>query len=175
MGSSPLARGLQSRARPSPARSRIIPARAGFTTVTQGVSGYVKDHPRSRGVYLPTFSVLNNGYGSSPLARGLRHMASPDAPIRGIIPARAGFTTPIVLKPELFGDHPRSRGVYTIRDSLDLRHQGSSPLARGLPEDRMCNISTTRIIPARAGFTCYSGRPRARYGDHPRSRGVYHR
>ena len=29
----------------------IIPARAGFTAVTQGVSGYVKDHPRSRGVY----------------------------------------------------------------------------------------------------------------------------
>ena len=50
---------------------------------------------------------------------------------------------------------------------------GSSPLARGLHHMMELLAVTTRIIPARAGFTrqpcCrWPGRP-----DHPRSRGVY--
>ena len=51
VGSSPLARGLLFVADVGGDVCGIIPARAGFTAVTQGVSGYVKDHPRSRGVY----------------------------------------------------------------------------------------------------------------------------
>ena len=51
--------------------------------------------------------------------------------------------------------------------------RGSSPLARGLPRQRLNHSPRPRIINARAGLT---GRSRRRGGarrDHPRSRGVY--
>ena len=51
--------------------------------------------------------------------------------------------------------------------------EGSSPLARGLPGIRRLWRRRSGIIPARAGFTRFPGRPRRRAADHPRSRGVY--
>ena len=73
-GSSPLARGLLGwRVRPD---------------------GTVSDHPRSRGVYVPLLSSFSLWLGSSPLARGLRTAQAARAPGPGIIPARAGFTSP---------------------------------------------------------------------------------
>ena len=52
-GSSPLARGLPSRASPRRIGRGIIPARAGFTASTGTCGSTSPDHPRSRGVYLP--------------------------------------------------------------------------------------------------------------------------
>ena len=92
-----------------------------------------------------------------------------------IIPARAGFTH---CHEECRGgpqDHPRSRGVYGLRDDLRAAAAGSSPLARGLRGPGLPHRGGVRIIPARAGFT-----RELPYGvpvrlDHPRSRGVYQR
>ena len=92
VGSSPLARGLQTRARRIGSMERIIPARAGFTMSTFNSVFCVSDHPRSRGVYKTHDSPHTNSLGSSPLARGLRPPAGRRAPSRRIIPARAGFT-----------------------------------------------------------------------------------
>ena len=53
VGSSPLARGLRLRAAGFSPKTRIIPARAGFTLPISAL-GIVQDnpdHPRSRGVY----------------------------------------------------------------------------------------------------------------------------
>ena len=50
-GSSPLARGLRRRLRVLRSRSRIIPARAGFTRPVRLRGRAGRDHPRSRGVY----------------------------------------------------------------------------------------------------------------------------
>ena len=50
---------------------------------------------------------------------------------------------------------------------------GSSPLARGLPADRVIGPLRGGIIPARAGFTTTAGAGAGSAGDHPRSRGVY--
>ena len=50
-GSSPLARGLPSGQVALSPDDRIIPARAGFTSVTTVWSSSDSDHPRSRGVY----------------------------------------------------------------------------------------------------------------------------
>ena len=134
VGSSPLARGLRGRGNTPRAITRIIPARAGFTCVVRiGVRG-VKDHPRSRGVYLKIASGFVQILGSSPLARGLPSVPSSRFTVRGIIPARAGFTTGSSAEMLPNGDHPRSRGVY-VRRNLGIEC---------LP----------RIIPARAGFTC---------------------
>ena len=132
-----------------------------------------KDHPRSRGVYMSRISPSVRAWGSSPLARGLRHRVVHRELDPGIIPARAGFT---LSRPALRArrrDHPRSRGVYRSLRSLRRRRQGSSPLARGLPgaDDRL--VGGQRIIPARAGFTTNSPGRRTPTRDHPRSRGVY--
>ena len=112
-GSSPLARGLRFW---SPHRGgviRIIPARAGFTDRRPVVAEFLRDHPRSRGVYgeeaadrAPYGGIIpaRAGFtdpgdrpdpvrpGSSPLARGLRLDSRPHGADDGIIPARAGFT-----------------------------------------------------------------------------------
>ena len=152
-GSSPLARGLLSVLLFRIAAVRIIPARAGFTLPISRSKWSVRDHPRSRGVYL-----------TYPRVR---------FPCVGIIPARAGFTEPALAFVDAFRDHPRSRGVYS-RILFGAREGGgSSPLARGLPVSGVTSSSAPRIIPARAGFTgpcraCPRPAP-----DHPRSRGVY--
>ena len=52
---------------------------------------------------------------------------------------------------------------------------GSSPLARGLPENAHPDLDHGGIIPARAGFTQDDRGRDQRRRDHPRSRGVYSR
>ena len=112
---------------------RIIPARAGFTGNGFVVCQFVKDHPRSRGVYdLGHLSGLGP-VGSSPLARGLPGVNMGVVLGQGIIPARAGFTAPQSRLAGNAEDHPRSRGVYRILLRIILTVNGSSPLARGLP------------------------------------------
>ena len=93
--------------------------------------------------------------------------------IDGIIPARAGSTTVLRRCLRRRTDHPRSRGVYPAREKSAASRPGSSPLARGLPNQSRQNSEAARIIPARAGSTtCRTSHPRALW-DHPRSRGVY--
>ena len=91
-GSSPLARGLPRLDQKCPAQDRIIPARAGFTTLPRRFRTLIPDHPRSRGVYHVPHVVLPPGLGSSPLARGLPVIINPGGRVLRIIPARAGFT-----------------------------------------------------------------------------------
>ena len=83
----------------------------------------------------------------SPLARGLRDGLQVVDELRGIIPARAGFTSSSPARSRTHGDHPRSRGVYMLPSTLSRVWCGSSPLA-----------FRKRVTMSR---------------DHPRSRGVY--
>ena len=133
--------------------TRIIPARAGFTSTPATTSRSWRDHPRSRGVYLTTQGAGYLYRGSSPLARGLHLEDDEFWDAVGIIPARAGFTRPQRRAPSPGPDHPRSRGVYpwTLTGSGSTR--GSSPLARGLLAGPLSHELLIRIIPARAGFT----------------------
>ena len=71
-GSSPLARGLLNLPGVRKSVGRIIPARAGFTTIPVGRLALIGDHPRSRGVYSEDLRRGTGFFGSSPLARGLR-------------------------------------------------------------------------------------------------------
>ena len=91
-GSSPLARGLRGQCPVVRRLGRIIPARAGFTVFVGGADHHVRDHPRSRGVYLFMQIWSSGDPGSSPLARGLRSGREGVYIDSGIIPARAGFT-----------------------------------------------------------------------------------
>ena len=172
-GSSPLARGLPLAAIEDQVHDRIIPARAGFTPGCHRGPGPRPDHPRSRGVYLPTSLGSYPISGSSPLARGLPNRP-PSAPRTGwIIPARAGFTPDTVRGGISTTDHPRSRGVYHGPPHRGGQPAGSSPLARGLLVDGAVLDQDVRIIPARAGFTPPAGSTPTGRADHPRSRGVY--
>ena len=152
-GSSPLARGLLVSDPLGAVETRIIPARAGFTTCGCGGGCGGGDHPRSRGVYAQGAEHVVPVIGSSPLARGLRLLASPARTLGGIIPARAGFTASRPPYPPRGPDHPRSRGVYPSAVRAWRTVAGSSPLARGLLHREDKHDANLRIIPARAGFT----------------------
>ena len=173
MGSSPLARGLRPAALGERAQVRIIPARAGFTTTKPLPRVTNSDHPRSRGVYINNVSVLIDGGGSSPLARGLPARQAVSSHPPRIIPARAGFTRRERPHEGRIGDHPRSRGVYRTATLCSECTAGSSPLARGLRRVTYAEAACLRIIPARAGFTVPELRAEHDHEDHPRSRGVY--
>ena len=173
-GSSPLARGLLRRRPGRVGEQRIIPARAGFTVSAAGGVRRTRDHPRSRGVYSSSARSPPSRVGSSPLARGLLQFRQVASQSSWIIPARAGFTPPLPLLSARPPDHPRSRGVYSVRWEKNRVSAGSSPLARGLRVPLGRAAEHVRIIPARAGFT--RSCPPAGRGcwDHPRSRGVYY-
>ena len=156
------------------ARFRIIPARAGFTARRPDEPRQTQDHPRSRGVYSTPYPPTAPTPGSSPLARGLRRRRLPRPFGRRIIPARAGFTVLFLLGALFSWDHPRSRGVYLSQGATGTQAQGSSPLARGLRLEVHYDCPFGWIIPARAGFTIICLIGTFPYGDHPRSRGVYH-
>ena len=172
-GSSPLARGLRPDAPEAGDEPGIIPARAGFTYGRHCGRPRSGDHPRSRGVYSPGWSKPPESNGSSPLARGLHGRRRAAVRHRGIIPARAGFTSQNVEVAYFTWDHPRSRGVYESIQTTDTGPTGSSPLARGLHGGRGVPVRGARIIPARAGFTGLRRAPPHQVPDHPRSRGVY--
>ena len=132
-----------------------------------------RDHPRSRGVYDPNPEKDDEDPGSSPLARGLQLHHYGSKCVERIIPARAGFTdyrSPLWCSGQ---DHPRSRGVYAVKDTAKTLSGGSSPLARGLRCTMRRRWGIRRIIPARAGFTFLPHQGIDLIGDHPRSRGVY--
>ena len=93
--------------------------------------------------------------------------------LRGIIPARAGFTSAQYGSGRSTGDHPRSRGVYPGWSTPYSNQYGSSPLARGLLKPLATILLKRGIIPARAGFTASLHVSRSTKRDHPRSRGVY--
>ena len=114
-----------------------------------------------------------DGWGSSPLARGLPDFTPDASAVSWIIPARAGFTGGTGTTGVAWRDHPRSRGVYEAKAIAYHRDAGSSPLARGLLVGASTAHPFLRIIPARAGFTGSPPRLPVRTADHPRSRGVY--
>ena len=152
-GSSPLARGLRiSHPRPE-GRRWIIPARAGFTMNEPNLVLRMRDHPRSRGVYAESTKWATMKPGSSPLARGLLIFLFFKQKEKGIIPARAGFTSDFGCETFECRDHPRSRGVYMLSWWMRAWIAGSSPLARGLLQPLREGDRQPRIIPARAGFT----------------------
>ena len=152
---------------------RIIPARAGFTGRGAQMTVTPWDHPRSRGVYRIRLYGDPDVRGSSPLARGLHGPSLQEVTWPRIIPARAGFTRSSAGTTSKATDHPRSRGVYPDLTDTQRAAVGSSPLARGLLSRRSSGASSSRIIPARAGFTHVPACTSATVRDHPRSRGVY--
>ena len=139
-GSSPLSRGILRRRFYSISTVGIIPALAGNTSISGTEAENPQDHPRSRGEYQSPSHTRHQVEGSSPLSRGIplyglvTHMPS------RIIPALAGNTRVVSVSASKDTDHPRSRGEYKDDYATVEKDLGSSPLSRGIPPARTCNV-----------------------------------
>ena len=152
--------------------SRIIPARAGQTTLKLCRVPWDADHPRACGANSDPFHVFAVASGSSPRVRGKRWVASSAAGAFRIIPARAGQTSSSSPRPGNSTDHPRACGANLVPFSLRLWWFGSSPRVRGKPGALLDRGDNSRIIPARAGQTCCPRAGQRDCPDHPRACGA---
>ena len=109
--------------------------------------------------------------GSSPLTRGKRVGVTLDVWRRGLIPAHAGKTSPLVDRPDPWTAHPRSRGENVLTQPVKAWVTGSSPLTRGKRLRVHGRRAGHRLIPAHAGKTRSRSAAAARCAAHPRSRG----
>ena len=152
-GSSPLARGPPRRSQRLNVQSGLIPARAGTTSAEVETPAPAGAHPRSRGDHASLFSPPALFLGSSPLARGPPAYAPYGNGPFGLIPARAGTTSPRGYSANGNGAHPRSRGDHELDGLVIALHTGSSPLARGPLHSSVPGAGAGGLIPARAGTT----------------------
>ena len=174
-GSSPLARGTPAGIRKDPPTYGLIPARAGNTGMFILASFASTAHPRSRGEHPIVTPESNSARGSSPLARGTRNPFVIFSDGWGLIPARAGNTSPGPWQHLLNGAHPRSRGEHRPPPKPGSLLRGSSPLARGTRHCKRTLSVKHGLIPARAGNTVWRALPGSWHGAHPRSRGEHNR
>ena len=153
-GSSPQARGAQTRPGVARGLDRLIPAGAGSTEPHTTGLLLLGAHPRRRGEHIASSCSWVMGSGSSPQARGAR-----PAPVllplhhglipagagstqfqmleiverMWLIPAGAGSTTSMMCLVTMSPAHPRRRGEHCEQLHLDPGIYGSSPQARGAP------------------------------------------
>ncbi|EFW09827.1 hypothetical protein HMPREF9005_1186 [Actinomyces sp. oral taxon 178 str. F0338] len=91
--------------------------------------------------------------GSSPRVRGKRRLLPTAARPGGLIPARAGKTSPAKTVPAGTAAHPRACGENRFDTDPLLHDDGSSPRVRGKPLAPVFDVAEARLIPARAGKT----------------------
>ena len=128
-------------------------------------------HPRSRGENAGVRMSDTDPAGSSPLARGKLARVGDARHVGRLIPARAGKTGRGRNAPSRDPAHPRSRGENVAYMGYTTLEEGSSPLARGKPQDACPGGRGLRLIPARAGKTFWKASASSFSGAHPRSRG----
>ena len=172
-GSSPHARGAQTRGVNKKGSPRIIPACAGSTLYTVTSPGDATDHPRMRGEHQRSNWPVVKLAGSSPHARGAQPLNLPHSAHRRIIPACAGSTVSPILWIVSAWDHPRMRGEHSAATLSQSGHWGSSPHARGALSVGVGEGAGFGIIPACAGSTSLILSLGRRLSDHPRMRGEH--
>ena len=151
---------------------RIIPARAGPTSLVSQIGMTNADHPRACGANVKSLFTIPGVAGSSPRVRGQRPHRPCLGPNRRIIPARAGPTCSPRTTTRGSADHPRACGANPLSAASCTPSDGSSPRVRGQHRRHVAADLTTRIIPARAGPTPTRRRSRGRSPDHPRACGA---
>ena len=170
-GSSPHARGTRRVGGAVVAVRRFIPACAGNARTIVDENPGITVHPRMRGERASTLARVSFLNGSSPHARGTpKHRDG----LRGIdrfIPACAGNAW---IAPTRCSDqsvHPRMRGERMVSPNIVVSPTGSSPHARGTPDEDALRDGHRRFIPACAG-NAFPGFFQERIqAVHPRMRG----
>ena len=152
-GSSPHVRGTHNRHNPNRLDAGIIPACAGNTGGTSGISTVFGDHPRMCGEHLQQPLLFFGG--------------------AGIIPACAGNTGRNAGNHQFARDHPRMCGEHLRITGIIFGELGSSPHVRGTLHHKPTFLSVMGIIPACAGNTFSSKVGSHELRDHPRMCGEH--
>ena len=111
----------------------------------------MRDHPRLRGEQQYDGKPHRIKLGSPPLARGTVSRSAYCSPFRGITPACAGNSYPLLRVLQGHGDHPRLRGEQRMLGGRDPQQLGSPPLARGTDVSASVPSAYNGITPACAG------------------------
>ncbi len=172
-GSSPRARGTRGFRRRADTRARVIPACAGNTPHLLRQRSGMPGHPRVRGEHIAMASKDLHNNGSSPRARGTLAITAESTGQSRVIPACAGNTHEQASMPVVPAGHPRVRGEHADLRDFVVAHGGSSPRARGTRLGSQMADFLGRVIPACAGNTRPSIRPRRTLSGHPRVRGEH--
>ena len=150
---------------------RLIPARAGKTTLPNYPAPYLTAHPRAGGEN-GSWEVLEcKRSGSSPRGRGKHPKNCPREIHPRLIPARAGKTCKLIPNIEMSRAHPRAGGENAGPLWAFGLFPGSSPRGRGKHAYLPIFNCPVRLIPARAGKTCPASRRSALGLAHPRAGG----
>ena len=168
LGSSPRMRGTLGRRVVGLCLVGIIPAYAGNTTARNASTKAKRDHPRVCGEHSRRGSAGLSFGGSSPRMRGTPFVVIAVTVWRGIIPAYAGNTLPVLPNPFSPRDHPRVCGEHGEIDVCMAGNMGSSPRMRGTRQERVERRGRLGIIPAYAGNTRRESTAAQYPEDHPR-------
>ena len=152
----------------------IIPADAGSTRPQMRRAFHLKDHPRGCGEHSSLWPFLSLQAGSSPRMRGALIVIHSKRRVTRIIPADAGSTVSLGLRPYRSEDHPRGCGEHRLRTYRLFADGGSSPRMRGARRSLHPMARCRRIIPADAGSTEFFCCECGMFGDHPRGCGEHH-
>ena len=127
---------------------RLIPARAGKTSLGTTTAPDAAAHPRAGGENDPSSLSSTGLFGSSPRGRGKRHRLPDPHEGAGLIPARAGKTPCRARAHSCVSAHPRLGGENIDSWELPERHVGSSPRRRGKLVRSAGTSRADRLIPA---------------------------
>ncbi len=173
-GLSPLARGTLTRSETAYEHCRFIPAGAGNTQITAGLTFDLTVYPRWRGEHMSSALTAIFAVGLSPLARGTQSAATQKTRRDRFIPAGAGNTAYYQDRPEPNSVYPRWRGEHVAAAFDIILYPGLSPLARGTQFIQPGDQLVRRFIPAGAGNTRGVGIARlAACGLSPLARGTH--
>ena len=170
-GSSPRVRGKRHRLDPQAHAQGLIPARAGKTPRTTPSNPRSRAHPRACGENNSSRKARAAREGSSPRVRGKRVHDVRGRVLTGLIPARAGKTTPMTAWTVAGRAHPRACGENTQMARTKKTVRGSSPRVRGKRRHPYRRQRDCRLIPARAGKTGALVRAPSDCRAHPRACG----
>jgi len=173
-GSSPRARGTPSAMSVLPSWVGLIPACAGNTSPSDSRRPGPTAHPRVRGEHAGRCEIRATERGSSPRARGTHGGRPVHVPLRRLIPACAGNTSPRTRAARSTSAHPRVRGEHYVVIWPGQTHDGSSPRARGTQRQPRRGRDVDRLIPACAGNTTLTPSIASGTAAHPRVRGEHY-
>ena len=171
VGSSPRVRGKPDGIAEEVGDPRLIPARAGKTSIPGRAGHPWGAHPRACGENVPSWPAMVRYAGSSPRVRGKRRGVGAPLWRAGLIPARAGKTRGWHEASCAAAAHPRACGENGLGELLERAGDGSSPRVRGKQRGPRSSARDHGLIPARAGKTGQEDLLGDALGAHPRACG----
>ena len=146
--SMPASAGARSRTLRLANRARFIPARAGQPPFPG---------PRACGAASVSRAARSSGTGSSPPARGSRHLVIAQLLRPGFIPARAGQPRSGGPSLRCAWVHPRARGGVRSRGRSTRAAARFIPARAGQPTERCRNVCSIRVHPRARGAASATG------------------